>query len=109
MEVTCVMPCISNFTRPVFTGKSPCLKLFECSLHITYRLDAYALNTAKLYVELYEWFLMFHSIHKVLVHSEVVIKHFLLPTGQITKNVQESRIKDVKYHQEHDTRKISQK
>ena len=56
---------------------------------------SYAVETAKIYVTNYGWYYMPSSVHKILLHGENIIKHFaVLPTGQLSKDAQESRNKD---------------
>lgn len=47
----------------------------------TEKFDNYAKMTAQLYVELYDWYRMPPSVHKVLIHGALVIKYSLLPIG----------------------------
>lgn len=67
----------------------------------------YATDTAKLYVKLYGWFPMPVTVHKILVHGTAVIRHFMLPIGQMAEDAQEARNKDYKFYREHRTRKVS--
>jgi len=53
--------------------------------------------TAQLYVELYDWYRMPPSVHKVLIHGALVIKYSLLPIGFLSEEAQESiEIKTIK-------------
>lgn len=67
----------------------------------------YALETAKLFVNLYPWFYMPASIHKILIHGADVIDSLILPIGQLSEDVQEARHKEYRYYREHNTRKMS--
>lgn len=69
----------------------------------------YAFETAQLYVQLYEWYPMPATVHKILLHGKYIIDNFLLPIGQLGEDAQESRHKEVKYYREHNTRKMSRK
>lgn len=71
------------------------------------KFDAYALETAKIYVDLYPWYYMPSSVHKILVHGGKVIKSALLPIGQLTEEAQEARNKDFKRFREYNTRKCN--
>ncbi|KAL4097259.1 hypothetical protein QTP88_022062 [Uroleucon formosanum] len=73
----------------------------------TEKFDNYAKMTAQLYVELYDWYRMPPSVHKVLIHGALVIKYSLLPIGFLSEEAQESRNKDYKRYREHHTRKSS--
>lgn len=60
----------------------------------------YVLQTTRLYVQQYSWFLMPISVHKILIHRSKTISTAILPTGQLSKEVQESQNKDLKSHKE---------
>ncbi|KAH1008162.1 hypothetical protein HUJ05_008743 [Dendroctonus ponderosae] len=49
------------------------------------------MDTAKLYVELYPWHPMTPTLHKVLLHGHLIIKHALLPIGHLTEEAAEAR------------------
>lgn len=70
---------------------------------------SYTLETAKLYVQLYGWYPMPPTIHKVLVHGTSIIDHALLPIGQLSEEAAESRNKHFKRFRENFSRKISRK
>lgn len=67
----------------------------------------YAKMTAQHYVELYDWYRMPPSVHKILIHGFLVIKYSLMPMGYLSEEAQESRNKDYKIYREHHTRKSS--
>jgi hypothetical protein len=67
----------------------------------------YALETAQLYVQLYPWYYMPASMHKILVHGAEIIIHALLPMGQLSEEAQETRNKDLKLYRRSHTRKVS--
>lgn len=69
--------------------------------------EKYALDTARLYVHLYDWHPMSTSVHKILIHGASVMKFFSLPIGQLSEDVQESRHKEIRYYREHHSRKTS--
>lgn len=71
------------------------------------KFDCYAIRTAELYVELYPWYRMPPSVHKILIHGSQAIKFIMLPIGQLSEEAQEARNKDVRYIREHRTRKMS--
>ena len=64
-------------------------------------------NTAHLFVALYPWYYMPTSVHKVLIHGAEIVKDALLPIGQLSKDAQESRNKDIKNFRLHHSRKCS--
>ena len=71
------------------------------------RLQAYCTATAELYVELYEWYPMPASLHKVLIHGSDVAKSLILPVGMMSEEAQEARNKDVRDYRLQHTRKDS--
>ncbi|KAL4096813.1 hypothetical protein QTP88_021696 [Uroleucon formosanum] len=52
--------------------------------------DQYCQETAKLYIELYNWYRMPPSMHKILLHGSIVIKHALVPIGLLSEEAQEA-------------------
>lgn len=73
------------------------------------KFNEYCLNTARLYVELYSWYHMPTSVHKILIHGAIIINHALLPIGQLSEDAQESRNKDIKRYRQDFSRKCSRK
>jgi hypothetical protein len=73
----------------------------------TEEFDKYTNDTAKLFVQAYPWFYMPASIHKVLVHGANIISGAILPIGQLSKEAQESRNKDLKSFRRSHSRKMS--
>lgn len=69
--------------------------------------DSYAKKTAVLYVELYPWYYMAATVHKILIHGADVIRFAIVPIGQLSEEVQESRHKEVRRYRECNTRKMS--
>lgn len=67
----------------------------------------YAFQTAELYVQLYPWYYMPASVHKILLHGQMVIESFLLPIGQMSEEAAEARNKDFKRFRQFNTRKCS--
>lgn len=67
----------------------------------------YCLQTAQKYVDLYPWYYMPTSVHKLLIHGPEIIAHALLPIGQLSEDAQESRNKDIKRFRENFSRKCS--
>lgn len=46
------------------------------------------------------------SVHKILLHGSIIIRHTLLPIGEMSEESQESRNRDIRRYREHHTRKI---
>lgn len=71
--------------------------------------NSYAYKTLERYLELYSWYCMPVTVHKLLVHGYNIIKHAILPIGQLAEDAQECRHKEIKYYRQHNTRKYSRK
>jgi len=86
---------ISIILRVLSSGYSINLSMFE----------TYVEETARLYVELYNWYNMPVTVHKIFIHSPAIVQHFLIPIGQLSEDVQELRHKEMKKFRESFTRK----
>ena len=67
----------------------------------------YCDSTAELYVQLYNWYYMPVSVHKVLVHGAAVVDALPLPLGMLSEEAQEARNKDIRAFRLHHARKDS--
>lgn len=85
------------------------LQTLSCGIKVdAKKFDDYTKETAKLYMQLYDWYYMPSSVHKILFHGSEIIQHFLLiPIGILSEEAQESRNKDIKHYREFNTRKCS--
>ena len=72
-----------------------------------YEFEKLCSETKTFYINLYPWYYMPVTVHKILVHSTEVIKICLLPIGQLSEESQEVRNKDFRRLCEHYTRKNS--
>ena len=101
---------ITGINKDLIERFSSILKTLNSGYKInSTKFDEYAKETAKKYVELYNWYPMTPTVHKVLVHGKDIIDNFILPIGMLGEDAQESRHKDVRYYREHKTRKMSRK
>lgn len=66
----------------------------------------YAYQTATIFVDLYPWFYMPSSVHKILIHGADIIKYASLPIGMMSEEALEARNKDLRKYRLHHTRKI---
>lgn len=67
-------------------------------------------QTAEMYVELYGWYHMPSSVHKLLLHGAEVIEHFnIMPIGKLSEEASEARNKDFKKIREQHSRKFCRK
>jgi hypothetical protein len=74
------------------------------------RFHEYAQATMQLYLDLYNWYHMPSSVHKVLVHGAAIIESFgLIPIGQLSEEAAEARNKDFRRYRQHHSRKYNRK
>ena len=66
-------------------------------------------ETASLYVDLYPWYPMTWTLHKILIHGYEVIELFTLPLGMFSEEAHEATNKVFKIFRESFTRKCNQK
>lgn len=71
------------------------------------KFDIFCWKTAEMYVDLYPWYYMPPSVHKILCHGSSIAASFILPIGQLSEEAQEARNKDIKHFRENHTRKTS--
>lgn len=62
-----------------------CGKDIDCN-----KFEKYCLDTAELCVNLYPWYNIPPTVHKVLLHGSSIIKHFGLPIGCLSEEAQEA-------------------
>lgn len=67
--------------------------------------EKYAEETRKLYLQLYGWYYIPVTMHKLLVHGGALIKYVVVPIGQLSEEAQEARNKDVRRFRERNTQK----
>lgn len=101
---------ITGIDESLITMFSVLLKAISCGYEIDDEaFNSYALQTFDKYLELYSWYYMPPTMHKILVHGSTIIKHALLPLGQLAEDALESRHKEIKRFRESHTRKYSRK
>lgn len=99
---------ITGIDKPLLKRFRQILEMFSSSVKVPSDFfNNFAWETAKLYVELYPWYYMPSSVHKVLLHGGKVIDNYLLPIGAYSEEASESRNKDIKNFLLHNTRKMS--
>ena len=62
--------------------------------------NEYALYIAEIYLNLYSWFYMPPSIHKILIQREKVVESAILPIGMISEEMQQARNKHIQKFRE---------
>lgn len=68
----------------------------------------FARKTAEKYVELYDWYYMSSTVHKLLIHgADIIEKNDIVPIGTLSEEASESRNKDFRRFREHHSRKRS--
>lgn len=101
-QITCV-------NRELIQRFGIILQTLACGIKVdTSKFKLYATDTAQLFVNLYNWFYMPASVHKILLHGSLIIDNFsLIPIGLLSEESQESRNKDLKHYRKFNTRKCS--
>ena len=75
---------------------------------VVIKFKDFARKTAEKYVELYDWFYMSSTVHKLLIHgADIIEKNDIVPIGTLLEEASESRNKDFRRFREHHSRKIS--
>nr|XP_022907706.1 uncharacterized protein LOC111419170 [Onthophagus taurus] len=64
------------------------------------KFSEYCRYTAKLYIQLYYWYLMSPTLHKILIHGPTVLEKALLPIGALSEEAAESRNKHFRQYRE---------
>lgn len=85
------------------------LQVISCGEHVDVeKFRQYCTATAHRYVELYSWYYMPASVHKLLVHGADIIQHNnFIPIGKLSEEASESRNKDFKKFRTFHSRKTS--
>lgn len=72
------------------------------------KYEAYAFKTAQMYVELYNWYHMSSTVHKILIHgADIITRNAVVPIGSLSEEASEARNKDFRRFREHNSRKKS--
>ena len=86
------------------------LQILACGKDIDFeKFGQYCLDTAKLCLDLYPWYAMPPSVHKVLLHGSNIIKHLDLPIGCLSEEAQEASNKIFRKARAHNSRMKSRK
>ena len=73
------------------------LQAVSCCLPLSVaKLSAYCVETAELYIQLYKWYPMPPTLHRLLMHSAEVVQQCLLPIGMLSEEAAEARHKHVR-------------
>ena len=60
------------------------------------KFETYALDTAKKLINIYPWYCLPATVHKILIHGPMVIKHSLVSFGELSGEAAESNNKETK-------------
>ena len=69
--------------------------------------EAFARETHEIYRELYDWYVLSPTVHKLLLHSSNIMRTAALPLGMLSEEAQETRNKCIRKFREHHSRKFS--
>lgn len=71
------------------------------------KFEAFCLKTANRFVELYEWYYMPNSVHKILIHGGQIIRGAPVPIGMLSEEAQEAQNKVFRLMRTHHSHKMS--
>ena len=71
------------------------------------KFDIYCKETYRLYLQMYSWYKIPATIHKVLAHAGQIIMHSPAPLGTLAEEAAESQHKQLKKYRTHHARKRS--
>lgn len=75
---------------------------------IVNKFNEFCIDTAKMFTNLYPWYYMPVSIHKLLIHGAHIIEHLsIVPIGFLSEEASEARNKDFRKFRESHSRKSS--
>lgn len=84
------------------------LRVIASGKHINIPTFSILLNeTSELYLQLYSWYYMPSSVHKLLVHGPDIISFFEIPIGQLSEEALEASHKEFRRNRLNHTRKAS--
>lgn len=71
------------------------------------KFEEYCSKTRRLYIDLYPWYNMPTTVHKLLVHGSEIIRHSIIPVGQMSEEASEAKNKEIRKARLGHTLKIS--
>lgn len=96
---------ISQLGERLVTRFTIILQVLASSLEIdTVKFHKYVLETAQLYIDLYSWYFMPPTIHKVLMHGGDIITSPFLPIGRYSEKAQEANNEVFRNARSHNSR-----
>lgn len=92
---------ITGINEELINNCATLLGALSCGLTVDpERFNELAIKTRDLYVRNYNWFYMPVTAHKILVHGAEIIRHSVLPIGQMSEEAQEARHKHFSSYRE---------
>lgn len=99
---------ITNIDKELIYRLKVILDTMCCGYKINVEaFQKYCDETAEMYVALYGFYPMSPTLHKVLRHGAEVIKHAILPIGQLSEEAAEARNKNIRQYRLNYSRKFS--
>lgn len=99
---------ITGLDETLITKFSVLLQALSSTYEINLdKFEKYADDTRKLYLSLYSWYYMPVTVHKILFHATDIIRHCIVPIGQLSEEAQEALNKNYRRFREHNTQKKS--
>ncbi|GBO43412.1 hypothetical protein AVEN_265601-1 [Araneus ventricosus] len=114
-----------NTSRRFFTDPSLAAEITQIDQNLIYRFKVilettssghkinlqkfkeYTEETAELYVQLYPWYPMSPTMHKILIHGPIIIENAILPIGQLSEEAAEACNKHFRSFRQNLARKFS--
>ncbi|CAI6353622.1 unnamed protein product [Macrosiphum euphorbiae] len=83
---------ITGLDETLIYNFSVILQVISSGQRVDYiKFGVYCTKTAERYISLYKWYYMPSSVHKLLFHGADIIKHAIVPIGQLSEEAQEAR------------------
>lgn len=60
------------------------------------KFNTYCSETRDLYISLYSWYNMPATLHKILVHGADIMRHSVIPIGQMSEEASEAKNKEIR-------------
>lgn len=99
---------ITGFDEKLLERFHILLTVINCKSQINHEaFESYSDETRILFVQLYGWYTISPTVHKLLVHGAAIIKYSVLPIGMCSEEVQETRNKCIRRYREFHSRKFS--
>ncbi|XP_036340085.1 uncharacterized protein LOC118749386 [Rhagoletis pomonella] len=84
------------------------LRIISCAKHINFtEFEALLDKTFHLYLNLYSWYYMPSTVHKILVHGSQVSKSFEISIGLLSEEAIETQHKEIRKMRLNNARKVS--